>query len=77
MSKILEVRNCQALPEDMGNKVDCEINHADYGWIPFTAAEDDTTQDGKDLYAAIMAGTHGEITPYIVEDIVIPEGDVL
>jgi len=33
--------------------IDCEIEHPDYGWIPFTASPDDSEQHGRDLYAAI------------------------
>lgn len=34
--------------------IDCEIEHPDYGWIPFTASPDDSEQHGRDLYAAIL-----------------------
>jgi hypothetical protein len=31
--------------------IDCEINHSDYGWIPFTASPDDR----PDIYDAALA----------------------
>jgi len=45
--------------------VDMEIDHAQYGWIPFTANSNDTEQLGRDLYAAAIAGTLGAIAPYV------------
>jgi len=45
--------------------VDMEIDHPQYGWIPFTANPNDTEQLGRDLYAAAIAGTLGAIAPYV------------
>jgi len=45
--------------------VDMEIDHPQYGWIPFTADPNDTEQLGRDLYAAAIAGTLGAIAPYV------------
>ena len=45
--------------------VDMEIDHPQYGWIPFTADPNDSEQLGKDLYAAAIAGTLGAIAPYV------------
>lgn len=44
--------------------VDCEIEHEVFGWIPFTASPDDVEESGRLIYAAIMAGEHGEIAAY-------------
>lgn len=44
--------------------IDCEINHPEHGWIPFTAAPDDSGSIGPELYLAILNGEHGPITPY-------------
>lgn len=41
--------------------VDMEIQHATYGWIPFTASPDDSEQLGRELHAAAIAGTLGVI----------------
>ncbi|WP_251978567.1 DUF4376 domain-containing protein [Salinicola avicenniae] len=35
--------------------IDCEIEHPDYGWIPFTASADDVEESGRQLHAAILA----------------------
>jgi len=43
--------------------IDCEIEHPDYGWIPFTASADDAEQHGRDLFAAITDA--GGIAPYV------------
>ena len=42
-----------------------EIQHPDYGWIPFTAMASDTVQTGRDLYAQAIAGTLGSVAPYV------------
>lgn len=33
--------------------IDCEINHPQHGWIPFTARGDDPEKFGRDLYAEL------------------------
>lgn len=43
--------------------IDCEINHPQFGWIPFTASPDDSEEHGRDLFAAITAA--GNIAPYV------------
>lgn len=45
--------------------VDCEINHPNYGWIPFTASPDDAEKFGRDIYAAAVAGSYGDISEYV------------
>ncbi len=37
------------------NRIDCEIEHPVYGWIPFTADPNDVEQHGRDIYAAALA----------------------
>ncbi len=49
-------------------RINCEILHADYGWIPFTASADDDTQYGRDLHAALLAGDYGPVAPAVVPD---------
>lgn len=34
-------------------RINCEINHPEFGWIPFTADPNDVEQHGRDLFAAI------------------------
>lgn len=48
-----------------GTAVDVELNHPEFGWIPFTASPDDTEQHGRDIYAAAKLGEFGEIAPYV------------
>ena len=43
--------------------IDCEINHPDYGWIPFTAAPDDPEELGRTIHAEITAA--GGIVDYV------------
>lgn len=33
-------------------RFDCEIEHPSYGWIPFTATEDDAEAHGRAIFAA-------------------------
>ena len=46
------------------NTIDCEIEHPQFGWIPFTASPDDTEQTGRDIYAQAVAGDYGPVAPY-------------
>lgn len=48
-----------------GACVTLDLNHPDYGWIPFTASPDDVEEHGRAIYAAAMAGAYGEIAPYV------------
>ena len=34
--------------------IDCEINHPVYGWIPFTARDDDPEAHGREIFAALV-----------------------
>lgn len=43
--------------------IDCEVEHPVYGWIPFTACAEDCEEQGRNLYAKIMAD--GDIAPYV------------
>lgn len=36
-------------------RIDVEIEHPVYGWIPFTASESDTEGHGRAIYAAALA----------------------
>lgn len=37
--------------------IDCEINHPEYGWIPFTASPDDDREYGRELFEQLSVGT--------------------
>lgn len=36
-------------------RIDCEIEHPVYGWIPFTASPNDVEELGRNLHAEILA----------------------
>ena len=57
------------------DRVDCEINHPDYGWIPFTADPDDVEQFGRDLYAEIKA-RHEDPNDALVAEAYVSPPDV-
>ena len=42
-----------------------EVEHPEYGWIPFTATPNDVEQHGRDLYAEAKAGKFGAVAPYV------------
>ena len=59
---ITEVRNAVSLQSD-NLRMNVEINHPDYGWIPYTVDPDDTdTTTDND---AIMASIGSNFTAYI------------
>ena len=45
--------------------VDCEYNHPQYGWIPFTASPYDTEELGRSIYADCVSGVYGPIAEYV------------
>jgi hypothetical protein len=47
------------------NTIDCEIEHPQFGWIPFTASPDDTEQMGRVIYAEAVEGILGPVAPYV------------
>lgn len=49
--------------------VDIEIDHPDYGWIPFTASPYDGAAHGREFFIRAIDGQYGDITPYTGEDI--------
>lgn len=34
--------------------IDCEINHPEFGWIPFTADQNDVEEHGRAIFADIV-----------------------
>ena len=50
---VLKVINCECQWSHLGDNTQ--------EWFPFTATSDDVEQHGKDLYEALVAGTHGAI----------------
>jgi hypothetical protein len=37
------------------NRIDCEVKHPAYGWIPFTADPNDVEPHGREIYARALA----------------------
>lgn len=45
--------------------IDVELEHPDYGWIPFTASPDDVEPLGVTIFEAAKRGDYGEVAPYV------------
>ena len=43
--------------------IDCEINHPEFGWIPFTASPDDDIQFGREMFARLSRDTVADYVP--------------
>lgn len=37
------------------NRIDCEVEHPSFGWVPFTADIDDIEPHGREIYHSAMA----------------------
>ena len=61
---ITEVRNAASLQSD-NTRMDVEINHPQYGWIPYTVdpADTDTTIDNASVMALIGTGFAAYVAP--------------
>lgn len=48
-------------------RIDCEINHPQYGWIPFTCDPNDTGAlfDVKELHKTMLKSNPKEFVPYV------------
>jgi hypothetical protein len=44
-------------------RINCEIEHPQFGWMPFTASPDDPEQHGRDVFAALEASN--DVAPYV------------
>lgn len=44
-------------------RIDCEIEHPEYGWIPFTADPNDVAEHGREIFARIVE--EGTAAPYV------------
>lgn len=60
----MNYRNAQYI-DDTHIKVDCEIEHPEFGWIPYTLdpADTDMTVDNNDLLAAMASA--GDVAAYV------------
>ena len=52
MQNDTEIRNCVRIS---ATRIDCEILHPVFGWVPFTADADDVDAHGRVIYAAAAA----------------------
>jgi hypothetical protein len=43
--------------------IDCEIEHPQFGWIPFTASPDDVEPHGREVYIEALAMGPAEYVP--------------
>ena len=43
--------------------IDCEINHPNFGWIPFTASPDDVEPIGAEVFNAAKASAAAYVEP--------------
>ena len=41
--------------------IDCEVEHPDFGWIPFTASSNDVEPFGREVFALL----EGTAAPYV------------
>jgi hypothetical protein len=44
--------------------IDCEINHPEFGWIPFTASADDVEPLGNEVFNALKYVATAYVEPY-------------
>ena len=57
----MELRNLQY---NQDGSIDLEFKHSIYGWIPFTASENDTEETGRTIFETLINGDFGDIKPY-------------
>lgn len=57
--------NIRNLRYNQRGTIDCEIEHPQFGWIPFTASPDDSEPLGRSIHAAAQAGEYGAIAAYV------------
>ena len=58
----MKVRN---LSRNKSGTIDMEIEHPKFGWIPFTASQNDIEAHGRELYEMADRGEFGEVAPYV------------
>jgi hypothetical protein len=56
----MQARNPQYTAD---GRIDCEIEHPVYGWIPFTASADDSEKHGREIFAALVEA--GDVKKYV------------
>lgn len=69
----IEVRNSKIVSVD-GLYIDCEINHPNYGWIPFTAFKNDVEELSRDVWKLISdSGSAEPFIPLTIDELAIVE----
>jgi len=63
----MNIRNAKHVA---GGLINCEYEHPQLGWIPYTASPNDVEQIGRDIYAIAAAGEVAEADAPVV---VVPE----
>ena len=58
----IEVRNAKYIDENH-IRLDCEVNHPEFGWIPFTADPEDPEEFGRLVHAEAIKGEGEPYTP--------------
>lgn len=64
MTTILNVRTPQWANTEH-TLINCEIEEATYGWIPFTASPTDTESHSVQVYNDCVDGEYGQIADYV------------
>ncbi len=57
--------------------IDCEIEHPDFGWIPFTADHNDVEEHGKLIATQVQADHDNPQSPVVIAAYVEPEPVVI
>lgn len=63
----MDIANCSIrnARHNGDGSIDLELEHPEWGWIPFTAVPDDSEQHGRAIHARALAGDAGDIAPYV------------
>ena len=74
---IPEIRNAKSISED-NSSVDMEINHPDFGWIPYTLRNDDpdNTIDNNQLREVMGQNFMDYIPPTEAEIVAAAEAEI-
>jgi len=52
--------------DGLGDNINCDVKFDTFvSYLPYTAYKYDVVQQGRDLYAALVAGEWGPVAPYI------------
>ena len=62
----MEIRNPTFTPD---GRIDCEIEHPEFGWIPFTADSNDVEPHGREIYTLALAK---KPAPYVAPPAYVP-----